>query len=66
MRNLKKVLALVVAFSMMLSVVAFAAYPDVPADADYADAVELLSALDIIKGDDLGNFKNMLHLYAVH
>ena len=56
MRNLKKVLALVLAFSMMLSVVAFASYPDVPADADYADAVELLSALDIIKGDDLGNF----------
>jgi len=56
MRNLKKVLALVIAFSMMLSVVAFAGYPDVPADADYADAVELLSALDIIKGDDLGKF----------
>lgn len=56
MRNLKKVLALVIAFSMMLSVVAFAGYPDVPADADYADAVELLSALNIIKGDDLGNF----------
>ena len=37
MRNLKKVLALVIAFSMMLSVVAFASYPDVPADADYAD-----------------------------
>ena len=56
MRNLKKVLALVIAFSMMLSVVAFAGYPDVPADADYADAVSLLSALNIIKGDDLGNF----------
>lgn len=56
MRNLKKVLALVVAFSMMLSVVAFADYADVAEDASYADAVELLSALDIIKGDDLGNF----------
>lgn len=56
MRNLKKVLALVLAFSMMLSVVAFASYQDVPADADYAGAVELLSALNIIKGDDLGNF----------
>lgn len=56
MRNLKKVLALVIAFSMMLSVVAFAGYNDVEADADYAGAVELLSALDIIKGDDQGNF----------
>lgn len=56
MRNLKKVLALVIAFSMMLSVVAFAGYNDVDADADYAGAVELLSALDIIKGDDQGNF----------
>jgi len=56
MRNLKKVLALVVAFSMMLSVVAFAGYKDVPADAEYAGALDLLSALEIIKGDDLGNF----------
>lgn len=56
MRNLKKVLALVVAFSMMLSVVAFANYADVDKDADYAGAVELLSALEIFEGDDLGNF----------
>ena len=56
MRNLKKVLALVIAFSMMLSVVAFASFNDVAEDADYAGAVELLSALDIIVGDDLGNF----------
>jgi len=56
MRNLKKVLALVIAFSMMLSVVAFAGYNDVAADADYAGAVELLSALEIFEGDDQGNF----------
>lgn len=56
MRNLKKVLALVLAFSMMFSVVAFANYADVDADADYAGAVELLSALGILQGDDLGNF----------
>lgn len=56
MRNLKKVLALVIAFSMMLSVVAFAGYADVEADADYAGAVELLSALDIFQGDENGNF----------
>ncbi len=56
MRNLKRVLALVIAFSMMLSVVAFANYADVDADADYAGAVELLSALDIFQGDENGNF----------
>lgn len=56
MRNLKKVLALVIAFSMMLSVVAFAGYNDVDADADYAGAVELLSALEIFQGDENGNF----------
>ena len=56
MRNLKKVLALVIAFSMMLSVVAFAGYNDVEADADYAGAVELLSALEIFQGDENGNF----------
>jgi len=56
MRNLKKVLALVIAFSMMLSVVAFAGYADVDADADYASAVELTSALGIFQGDENGNF----------
>ncbi len=56
MKNLKKVLALVVVFTMMLSTVAFAAYPDVAADADYATAVEVLSALEILQGDDQGNF----------
>ena len=56
MKNLKKVLALVVVFAMMISTVAFASYPDVDATADYAAAVELLSALDVLKGDDQGNF----------
>ncbi len=56
MRNLKKVLALVIAFSMMLSAVAFAGYQDVAVDADYAGAVELLSALGIFEGDENGNF----------
>ncbi len=56
MKNLKKVLALVVVFTMVLSTVAFASYPDVDATADYAGAVELLSALSILKGDDTGNF----------
>ncbi len=57
MKNLKKVLALVVALTMVFTTVAFASvYPDVDADANYAGAVELLSALEILKGDDNGNF----------
>ena len=56
MKNLKKVLALVVVFSMMLGTVAFAAFPDVAEDAYYANAVNTLAALEIIGGDDQGNF----------
>ncbi|MBQ7900769.1 MAG: S-layer homology domain-containing protein, partial [Clostridia bacterium] len=56
MKNLKKVLALVVALTMVFTTVAFASYPDVDASADYAGAVELLSALEILQGDDNGNF----------
>ncbi len=56
MKNLKKVLALVVVFSMMLSTVAFAAFPDVNEDADYANAVNTIAALGIVGGDDQGNF----------
>ena len=56
MKNLKKVLALVVALTMVFTTVAFASYPDVDVEADYAGAVELLSALDILKGDENGNF----------
>lgn len=56
MKNLKKVLALVIALTMVLTTVAFASYPDVDADANYASAVELLSALKILQGDENGNF----------
>lgn len=56
MKTVKKILSLVVAFSVMMSVVAFASYNDVDYDADYADALELLSVLEIIEGDELGNF----------
>lgn len=56
MKNLKKVFALVVAFSMMLSVVAFASYPDVTDETPYASAITTLTALGIVSGDDQGNF----------
>ena len=56
MKNLKKVLALVIALTMVLTTVAFASYPDVDANANYASAVELLSALEILQGDENGNF----------
>lgn len=59
MKNLKKVLALVLACVMVFGTVAMAAgtgYPDVAEDAAYAEAVKTLSALNIIKGDENGNF----------
>jgi len=59
MRNLKKLLALVVACVMVFGVVASAAvvnFPDVASNAKYAEAVKVLSALNIINGDDKGNF----------
>lgn len=59
MKNLKKLLALVVACVMVFGVVASAAvmqFPDVASTAKYAEAVKVLSALNIINGDDKGNF----------
>lgn len=58
MKNLKKVLALVLACVMVFGTVAMAGsvYPDVADDANYAEAVKTLSALNIIKGDENGNF----------
>ncbi len=59
MRNLKKLLALVVACVMVFGVVASAAvmqFPDVASNAKYAEAVKVLSALNVINGDDKGNF----------
>ncbi len=60
MRNLKKVLALVLAVAMIASmglVASAVTYSDVAANANYADAVNLLSNLGIIKGYDDGTFK---------
>lgn len=58
MKNLKKVLALVIVFAMMMSTAAFAGsvFPDVADDATYASAVATLSQLGLFTGDDKGNF----------
>lgn len=61
MRNLKKVLSLVLALAMALSLmtVALAADKSDFADADeitYTEAVDVLQALGILGGDDSGNF----------
>ncbi|MBZ4647005.1 MAG: S-layer protein, partial [Clostridia bacterium] len=57
MRNLKKVLALVVVFAMMLSTVAFAAVPSDVKGTSYETAVARLSALGVITGYADGTFK---------
>jgi len=59
MKNLRKVLALVLACAMMfgtIAVVSAKTFPDVKVDATYAESVSLLSALKIIDGDTTGNF----------
>ncbi len=57
MKNLKKVLALAVAFVMCFTMFAGAAvYSDVPAGSDYSEAVTLLSDLGIIAGMPDGSF----------
>ena len=57
MKNLKKVLALVVALTMVLGTVAFADYTDVAVDADEYTAVSTLSSLGILTGYEDGSFK---------
>ena len=57
MKNLKKVLALAVAFVMCFTMFAGAAvYSDVPAGSDYSEAVTLLSDLGVIAGMPDGSF----------
>lgn len=55
MKNLKKVLALVVALTMVLGTVSFA-FTDVDAENDVYTAVQTLSALDILNGYEDGTF----------
>lgn len=57
MKNLSKVLAVVLAFAMALSMVSFAAYTDVEAGSDCEEAVTVLSALGILSGYTDGTFK---------
>lgn len=57
MKNLKKVLAFVVVFTMMFSFAVSAnSFPDVSKDASYAEAVTVLSSLNVMIGDEKGNF----------
>ncbi len=53
MRNLKKIVALVAVFAMLVSTVAFAGtFSDVAETDNYAKAIELLNDLGIVTGDD--------------
>ncbi len=63
MRNLTKVLAMVLALTMMVSVVGFAAsYTDVDSEANYAEAVQVLSDLGLVQGMGDGTFGADLNL----
>ena len=57
MKNLKKVLALVVVLTMVLGTVAFASFTDVTEENDAYTAVQTLSSLEILNGYDDGSFK---------
>lgn len=58
MKNLKRIIALVAVFAMVLTTVSFAAtYTDIAADNDYYEAVETLSKLNIVTGYEDGEYK---------
>ena len=58
MKNLKKVLALVMAFAMVFTMMATAgaAYTD-QADIEATEAVEMLNAIGVMTGDPDGSFR---------
>lgn len=56
MKTLHKLLSLTIAFSLLCTALASAAYKDVDYEDDYASAVELLTELEIFEGDEKGNF----------
>ena len=56
MKNLTRVLALVLVLCMAMSSVAFASFTDVETNDDYAEAINTLAALGIIKGYEDGTF----------
>ena len=57
MKNLKKVLAMVLAFACTFSMFAGAkVFEDVPAGSDYSEAVTMLSDLGVIQGKDDGKY----------
>lgn len=56
MRNLKKVIALIAVFAMMVSTVAFAqTFGDVADSDNYYEAIETLNKLGVLTGDDNDN-----------
>lgn len=57
MKNLNKVLAMLVVFMMVVSTVAFAAFTDVAETSSYATAIDVAVDLGIIKGYDDNTFR---------
>ncbi|MBR0278305.1 MAG: S-layer homology domain-containing protein [Clostridia bacterium] len=57
MKNLNKVLAMLVVFMMVVSTVAFASFSDVAETSSYSTAVEVDTDLGLIKGYEDGTFR---------
>ena len=56
MKNLSKVLAVVLALMMVLGTVSFAAFTDVDANSSDAEAINVLASLDLLQGYEDGTF----------
>lgn len=58
MNGMKRIVAVVLSCMMCFGIMQSAfAYTDVPGDANYGEAIEVLSALEILKGDPEGTFR---------